>query len=149
MVKLTNIPLGAWWLRQEHRRQYNGGMALMPWTDAESENGILNLWTGFGFKPAAGNWSLIQEAHIRQPLWWERRIFRLFDSLDGLDCPKPHRQSGVAVLLRGDEEGTGKGFFARHYGMLFAEHFMQLNNPEHVIGKFNPASSKFVVAQCR
>ena len=135
--KPTKIALGAWWLRQERRRQYNGGVALMPWTDAESENGILNLWTGFGFKPAAGNWSLFKR-HIFANLCGRNEEYFVYLIRWMAWIVQKRKQSGVAVLLRGDEEGTGKGFFARHYGMLFAEHFMQLNNPEHVIGKFNP-----------
>ena len=135
--KLTKIALGAWWLRHEHRRQYNGGVALMPWIDAESENGILNLWTGFGFKPAVGNWSLFKR-HIFANLCGGNEEYFGYLIRWMAWIVQNRKQSGVAVLLRGDEEGTGKGFFARHYGMLFAEHFMQLNNPEHVIGKFNP-----------
>ena len=135
--KPTKIALGAWWLRQERRRQYNGGVALMPWTDAESENGILNLWTGFGFKPAAGNWSLFKR-HIFANLCGRNEEYYAYLIRWMAWIVQKRNQSGVAVLLRGDEEGTGKGFFTRHYGMLFAEHFMQLNNPEHVIGKFNP-----------
>ena len=45
--KVTKIPLGAWWLRQERRRQYDGGIAFMPQHDTDVVGDILNTWRGF------------------------------------------------------------------------------------------------------
>src|SRR5262249_45348387 len=47
-------------------------------------------------------------------------------------------RSEVAVCLRTEAEGTGKGHWARAISRLYGRHGMQLLKPEHVVGKFNP-----------
>ena len=44
----------------------------------------------------------------------------------------------VALGLRTKEEGCGKGFYEKTMGRLLGTHAMQLSNPKHIIGKFNP-----------
>jgi hypothetical protein len=43
----VTIPLGRWWLHQERRRQYDGGMAFMPQHDTDVVGDTLNTWRGF------------------------------------------------------------------------------------------------------
>ena len=50
------IPLGNYWIWSSKRRQYDGGMAFMPWHDGDVGN-KLNLWRGFGVKPVKGDCS--------------------------------------------------------------------------------------------
>ena len=44
----------------------------------------------------------------------------------------------VALGLQTKEEGAGKGFYEKTMGRLLGHHAMQLGNPEHIVGKFNP-----------
>ena len=44
----------------------------------------------------------------------------------------------VALGLQTKEEGCGKGFYEKTMRRLLGTHAMQLSNPEHIIGKFNP-----------
>jgi len=49
---------------------------------------------------------------------------------------QPWQQGEVAVVLRG-EKGTGKTFFADHFGELFGEHYVQMSSSHHLVGHFN------------
>jgi len=48
------------------------------------------------------------------------------------------RRSEIAAGFRTEAEGSGKGFWCNHLGRLYGRHYMQINKPEHVLGKFNP-----------
>ena len=47
-------------------------------------------------------------------------------------------RSEIALGLRTEDEGVGKGFFEKHIRRLYGDHAMQITNPAHIIGKFNP-----------
>jgi hypothetical protein len=49
----------------------------------------------------------------------------------------PNKQGEVAVVVRSDEEGTGKGVFIKNFGALFAPHFVHILQGAHLTGKFN------------
>ena len=44
----------------------------------------------------------------------------------------------VALGLQTKEEGCGKGFYEKTMGRLLGTHAMQITNPKHIIGTFNP-----------
>ena len=44
----------------------------------------------------------------------------------------------VALGLQTKEEGCGKGFYEKTMGRLLGTHAMQITNPKHIIGNFNP-----------
>ena len=44
--KHIEVPLGAWWLTQERRRQYDGGQKFMPQHEAEVVGNVLNMFEG-------------------------------------------------------------------------------------------------------
>ena len=46
-------------------------------------------------------------------------------------------RSEIAVGLQTEVEGTGKGFWCRNINRLYGNHAMEVQNPEHVIGKHN------------
>jgi hypothetical protein len=49
-----SVPLGRYWIANQSRRQYDGGMAFMPQHDGDSGD-RLNLWRGFGVKAIKPN----------------------------------------------------------------------------------------------
>lgn len=140
-----SMGLGSYWVAHPHRRQYDGGMAFMPQHMEPVVGDRLNLWFGFGVEPrkpaghaaaangadkflifmhdiiCSGNLEHYQYLVRREALILQRRI-----------------RSEIALCLRTDEEGTGKGFYERTMGHLLGTHAMQINNPKHVIGAFNP-----------
>ena len=49
---------------------------------------------------------------------------------------KPIRTE-IAVALRTEKEGSGKGFWCNGLGHLYGQAYMEIGNPEHVLGKHN------------
>ena len=47
-------------------------------------------------------------------------------------------RSEIALGLQTKEEGCGKGFYESTMGRLLGTHAMQVTNPKHIIGAFNP-----------
>jgi hypothetical protein len=141
---IKSIPLGTYWLGSRNRRQYDGGMAFMPRHSDNVVGDRLNLWHGYGVKPvkpdrksgAAGCDKFLgfmcevicsdNEEHF--DYLRKREAFIL----------QERRRSEIALGLRTEEEGVGKGFFEKHLRRLYGDHAMQITNPSHIIGKFNP-----------
>jgi hypothetical protein len=48
------------------------------------------------------------------------------------------RRSEIAAAYRTEAEGSGKGFWCNQLGRLYGQHYMQVNNPNHVVGQYNP-----------
>ncbi len=141
--ELQSIPLGTYWITSPKRRQYDGGMAFMPQHDGDVGN-RLNLFRGFGVKAvkpdgtsgAAGCQKFLDfmrviicsgnEAHFDYLLKREATIFQ------------KRIRSEIALGLQTKEEGCGKGFYEATMGRLLGTHAMQVTNPKHIIGNFNP-----------
>ena len=141
--ELQSRPLGTYWISSPERRQYDGGMAFMPQHDGDVGN-RLNLFRGFGVKAikpdgksgAEGCQKFLDfmrdiicsgnKAHFDYLLKREATIFQ------------KRIRSEVALGLQTKEEGCGKGFYEATMGRLLGNHAMQVTNPKHIIGNFNP-----------
>lgn len=142
--ELRSEPLGTYWIDSPERRQYDGGMAFTPQHDGDVGT-RLNLFRGFGVEPikpdgkvsaAEGCAKVLafmlviicsgNEEHFQYLLKREATIFQ------------KRIRTEVALGFHTKEEGCGKGFYEAVMGHLLGTHAMQLGNPEHIIGKFNP-----------
>ena len=127
-------PQGKWWLDNPKRRQVRG-LIFRP-GGAETVNGYLNLWRGFGLDPAPGDWSLMR-AHIRDILADGDEV-----SADYIirwaawAVQHPEFPAEVALVFKGGM-GTGKGTFGRAMRKLFGQHGLHLTSPAQVAGRFN------------
>jgi len=123
------------WLSHPDRRTYKSGLKFLPGV-SESPDGVYNLWGGWSVDPLPGDWSLMK-AHIRDVICSgnEQHYEYLFNWL-ARAVQQPGVQGEVAVVLRG-ERGTGKGAFARAFGLLFGQHFLHLSDARHLTGNFN------------
>jgi hypothetical protein len=137
------VPIGPWWLSQARRRQYDGGRRFMPQHEAEVVGDTLNMFEGFAVQPrkpegrsgASGCQKFLDhgfkimcngnEEHWDYLLKREAWIIQ------------NRRRSEIAAAFRTEAEGSGKGFWCKHLGRLYGRHYMQINKPEHVIGKHN------------
>jgi Family of unknown function (DUF5906) len=134
-VKVT--PLGDWWLANRHRRQYDG-IIYAPYSDDEVVRGNLNLWTGFTVPAIRGDKHLSLLEHMRENLcnghedYFNYLIRWMAQRVQQRGAP-----AGVAIVLKSESEGTGKGFFAKRFGALFGKHFKHITNADHLVGKFN------------
>lgn len=125
--------LGDWWLRHEHRRQYET-ITFSPGGDPPD---AYNLWRGFAVEPRPGdrhqsylthvleNICQGNEAHYRYVLGWLARCVQ-----------QPDSPGEVALVLRG-ARGAGKSIFAKTFGGLFGRHFLQVTDSKHLVGSFN------------
>jgi len=138
------VGLGTWWVKQPGRRQHDGGMRFMPTRDEDLVDGTLNLWRGFAVparrpegKSGAEGCKLFLDHGLKVICSGNEAHFEYLIKREAW-IAKHRRRSETAVALRTEEEGTGKGVWARTIGRLYGRHSMQLLRPEHVVGKFNP-----------
>jgi hypothetical protein len=142
--KIVEEGRGTWWLNQPNRRQYDGGMRFMPECNETVVNGdTLNMWSGFGVEARKPN-GYSGARGCRLLLDHGRKIIcsgneEHYDYLIKREAFIVQRRtrSEVAVGLHTEEEGTGKGLWTRAFNRLFGVHAMQVQKPEHVIGKHN------------
>ena len=116
----------------------------MPRHDSDVGN-RLNLWRGFGvkaIKPAPGSRGF---AGLLKFLDFMRDIIcsgnqEHFDYLVKREATilQKRIRSEIALGLRTKEEGCGKGFYEFTMGRLLGTHAMQVTNPKHIVGNFNP-----------
>ena len=141
--ELQSRPLGTYWINSPERRQFDGGMAFMPQHNGDVGN-RLNLFRGFGVKAikpdgksgAEGCQKFLDfmldiicsgnKAHFDYLLKREATIFQ------------KRIRSEIALGLQTKEEGCGKGFYEATMGRLLGNHAMQVTNPKHIVGNFNP-----------
>jgi hypothetical protein len=128
------MPLGKWWLMQEHRRQYR---KIVFWPNRDVPPDQYNLWRGFACDAKPGDGHLGFVNHVLQyvcggdsslcdyVLNWMARCVQ-----------HPDRPGEVALVIKG-RKGTGKGFTARAFGSLFGQHYMQVSSAKYVVGEFN------------
>jgi hypothetical protein len=138
-----SVPLGSYWLGSTERRQYDGGMAFMPNQDGDVGN-KLNLYRGFGVKPVKPEGKTGAEGCDRFLEFMLNIICsgnaEHFDYLLKREATIIQKKvrSEIAIGLSTKEEGAGKGFYEKTMSRLFGSHAMQVLNPQHIVGKFNP-----------
>jgi len=124
---------GHWWLEHPNRREYDS-IVFLPGQDAP---GCYNLWQGFTVPPEPGN------LH-------ERFLEHVYENICGGDdgsyeyvvrwlaraVQLPGLPGETAIVMRGNQ-GTGKGFFAKHFGHLFGRHYIAVSSTNRLTGQFN------------
>ena len=140
---VKSIPLGAWWLAQRRRRQYDGGQRFMPQHQAEVVGNTLNMFEGFPLQPrkpegrsAASACNLILDHGFKiicndDAEHWDFLLKR------EAWIAQNRQRSEIAVALRTEAEGAGKGKWCNYLGHLYKPHYMQVKRAEHVVGKHN------------
>ena len=144
--KPTNkkIPLGTWWLGHPRRRQYDGGQRFMPQHDTEVVGNVLNMFEGFPIQPrkpeggsGASGCQLFLDHGFKIMCSGNAEHWEYLLKREAWIAQK-RRRSGIAAAFHTEAEGSGKGFWCNHLGHLYGPQYMQINKPEHVIGKHNP-----------
>ena len=142
--KKRKIPLGAWWLRQPRRRQYDGGQKFMPQHNAEVVGNVLNMFEGFPLQPrkpggrsGASGCQLFLDHGFKIMCNGNEEHWEYLRKREAW-IAQNRRRSEIAAAYRTEAEGSGKGFWCNHLGHLYGPYFMQVSNPAHVIGKHNP-----------
>jgi hypothetical protein len=143
-VGYVNLP--KWWLRHPDRRTFTGGFVFDP--TGVKRDGFMNLWHGFGVKPAPGDWSLLRN-HIllvicrgdpEQGDYFLNWLARLFQH--------PEEPGEVALVLRSDELGTGKSIVGRWVALALGRHGLHITNSGQLTGRFNAHLRDLVLLFC-
>lgn len=131
--KPIQVPMGAWWLKQPERRQYE----TIVFSPGHEVPGAYNLWRGFACAAKPGdrhqpfldhlfeNICSKNREHYEYMLGWMARAVQ-----------EPDSPGQVAIVMRG-RMGTGKGALTKHFGALWGRHYMQISDPKHLVGSFN------------
>ena len=138
------VPIGQHWFKHPARRQYPG-ITFMP-GETSPYMGNYNLWKGFNVSPKAFN--LIEPDNVEGfSIFWDHIINNIANGNDKSAMyvigwmadmvQHPRKRLGVSLVLRSDEQGTGKGLFAKIFGHLFGKHYLHVTNPRHLTGNFN------------
>jgi Primase C terminal 2 (PriCT-2)/Bifunctional DNA primase/polymerase, N-terminal/Family of unknown function (DUF5906) len=141
---VKKVPMGTHWVDSPARRQYDGGMEFMPQRDGDYGN-KLNLWRGFGVTPTKPEPKSKAEAGCVKFLDFMRDIICSGNEADFAYLLRREAtlfqkriRSEIAIGLRTKEEGCGKGFYEKVMKKLLGTHCMQVTNPKHITGNFNP-----------
>lgn len=132
--------LGSWWLDHNNRRQFDK-VIFSPNRDYPN---CYNLWKGFGVPAMPGDCSLYLDHVKRNICQNDEEVYEYLMNWMAHTVQHPNEPGQVAVVIKG-EKGTGKGVFANHFGKLFGRHYLQITNPEHLVGKFNAHLRECVV----
>jgi hypothetical protein len=126
------MPLGHWWLAHKRREQYD----TMVFVPGRTTPNAFNLWQGFNCEARPGNCDLYLN-HIKNNICCgNEETYTYLMKWMAMAIQHPDQPAGVAVVLRG-QQGTGKGVFAKHFGYLWGQHYLQITNSKHLVGSFN------------
>ena len=137
-VTVGNRQVNQWdaWMRNPFRREYRNVVLAPNKPPGELPDGTLNLWQGFACEPQQGDIGLFDEFLFEIICDGEDEMHRWLWGFMARSIQQPHEQGEVAFAMRGDK-GVGKGTFAKIFGSLFGQHYLQIQNPDHLLGRFN------------
>lgn len=130
--EIKHVGRGEAWLRDPRRRRYQA-VAFLPGEDAPQD--VLNLWSGFGAAPIAGDISL-----------WLQLVEGLIpDETDrnyainwcAFLVQKLNKIPDVVLALIGPSKGTGKNSMFDPLVSALGKHAMIVDDPGLIVGRFN------------
>ena len=126
--------LAEWWLRHPRRRQHDS-VAFDP--SGGTPEGCLNLWRGFGVDAAPGDWSLMRDHILKVICRGDRVRDEYFLNWTARMVQHPEEPGEVALVIRSDDEGTGKGILGRYLCLMLGQHALHIMHAPHLTGRFN------------
>lgn len=128
-----SVSVGNWWLANPKRRQFDY-LVFQPGSDAKN---AYNLWQGFACNSRSGDNHLPYLGHIKRNICAGNELYyRYVLGWMARAVQRPDSTGETAIVLRG-KSGTGKSFFAKHFGKLWGRHFLQVSDAKHLVGAFN------------
>ena len=148
--KTVDVGVGTWWISQPNRRQYDNGMRFMPTSGESVVNGTLNLWQGFAVearkpegKSGAEGCKLFLDHGLKIICGGDEEHYNYMMKREAFIAQRRTR-SEIAIGLQTEIEGSGKGIWCGGLNHLYGIHAMEVQNPEHVVGKHNPHLEKLL-----
>ncbi len=139
--KLSSVNVAREWFKWPERREYRG----VVFSPGKETTGFYNLYRGFSVQPQDGDWSLM-DRHIFEVIAdGNEAVYNYVLDLMAYLIQNPGgERPGVALVMKG-EQGCGKGILMRHFGKLFAPHYLHISDSEHLVGKFNNQLAQAIV----
>ena len=129
------------WIESDDTRRYD---ELVFDPSGRCPSTSYNLFKGLSIEPVAGKCDLYL-GHVKEIICaGDQTVYDYVMGWMAHAIQKPTELPGVALVLRGPP-GTGKGYFARHFGKIFGNHFKHLVHMDHLLGKFNAHLSSALV----
>ena len=129
------------WIESDDTRRYD---ELVFDPSGRCPSTSYNLFRGLSVEPVAGKCDLYLR-HVKEIICaGDQTVYDYVLGWMAHAIQKPTELPGVALVLRGPP-GTGKGYFARHFGKIFGNHFKHLVHMDHLLGKFNAHLSSALV----
>jgi hypothetical protein len=131
------------WLSSPDRREYD----RIVFEPGRKSNGNYNLWKGFAFTPSRKGSCDLFLAHVRDHVCGgDEALFRWVMSFWAELVQKPMEKSGVALALRGPP-GSGKTTLGEVIGKLIPDHYLLVDSPDQVTGRFNAHMARLLLLQ--
>lgn len=108
-------------------------MGFLP---GETVPNLYNLWRGFAFAAIPGDYEPFLDHIFRNICKRNEELYNYVINWMARCVQNPATPGQVALVLRGGR-GSGKSFFAKHFGALFGRHFLHISNSGHLVGNFN------------
>lgn len=155
------VGLGELWLRHPERRDYTGVVFAPPdwregrWCAPRLPNGWYNLWKGYTVEPAAfypnpddhiQHFRTFADHVRRNVARGDKALARYVMAWFAHMIQRPSERLGVGLVLQG-KQGVGKTTPGDIVGSLMGEHYVLIDHPEHLVGKFNPHMVKCLLLQ--
>ncbi len=132
-----------YWYDHVDMRMYRGGVYFDP--SNKLPKNCYNMWQGYKYDDP--NYVLPEEKDSKLIKYLDH-IYRNIASRDMVvfdyvfnwmakAIQQPWIKAPVALVLRSDDEGVGKGVFANWFGELFGECFQIISDPSQIVGAFN------------
>ncbi len=126
---------GKAWFKHPKRRQYERADVRPEGAPPE----VFNLWRGLAVEPCEqGSSERFKEHLLGNVCRGNQAEYDWLFSWMADMVQNPHRKPGTSVILRSDEEGTGKTIVGRVLGQIIGRsHYVLIDKENHVLGQFN------------
>lgn len=128
------IPRAEFWMSHPARREYPGGIAMLP--NLPTPPGVYNLYRGRGIEPQAGDVKPAMNHILNVICAGDKKLAHYVICWCARAVQHPELPAEVALVMRGGR-GTGKGTLGRWLLKIFGMHGMQISQSRHFTGNFN------------
>lgn len=130
--------LGKLWFNSKRRRSFESIDFLPPGGPQRLRPDVFNLWRGWGVEPEVGERHRYLIDHVFENVCagneeWGRWVVAWMAHL----VQRPWEKVGTALVLRSNEEGTGKGVLGHSILKLAGEHGVKIDHVDRLTGRFN------------
>lgn len=130
----VNQPIAGEWLKSPQRREYD---CIVFQPSGEQIEGAYNLYQGLAVQPKKGEWGRFDDFIWEIICGKDDDLYKwVFCWLARLVQDPGGDRPGTALALRG-QRGTGKNTFVDTLGRIFGQHYLPLNSPHQITGRFN------------